>query len=87
MNSGQIDCLFVDIKAEIKNEGSFYQFADNINLLIYGNTEEDVVLKLQNLTMKMVIYLDTNQLALNYEKFQFLVSSNGKHRSERIEIK
>ena len=67
-------CLLADIKADIGDEeGKIYQFADDINLVVSGENVQEVERKIQNLTHKIVNYLHANQLALNFDKFQFMV--------------
>ena len=77
-------CLLIDIKDEIASEEAFYQFADNINILVFGDTTENITQKLQNINNKISNYLNRNQLALNYDKFLLLIIS--KDRSQHLPI-
>ena len=51
-------CLLSDIKNKMGEEDEkFYQFADDINLVVIGDTEESVESKIKRLTIKTVNYL------------------------------
>ena len=62
--------LLIDIKEQMEKYESFFQFEDDINLLVVSDSEEEVEYKLQKLTRKIIHYLHENKLALNYDKFQ-----------------
>ena len=71
--------IYINDLPNISNLADFILYADDANIVITGYSEEEIQCKVDQLSLLLMKWVDSNGLALNLKKTHFMLFSN--HRS------
>ena len=78
--------IYINDLPNISNLAKFILYADDANIIVTGNTEEEVQLKLMQITTLLIKWVDCNGLALNLRKTHYIVFSSGRVDYSKINV-
>ena len=78
--------IYINDLPGISNLAKFILYADDANIIVTGETEEEVQLKLSQIASTLVSWVDGNGLALNLKKTHYMVFSNQRLDYSKISL-
>ena len=78
--------IYINDLPNISNLAKFILYADDANIIVKGHTEEEVQLKLLQITSLLIKWVDSNGLALNLKKTHYMVFSNHRINYSKIDV-
>ena len=78
--------IYINDLPQISNLAKFILYADDANIIITGNTEEEINSKLHVITSLLVNWVDSNGLSLNLKKTHYMVFSKRRVEYSKIEV-
>ena len=75
--------IYINDIPNISTIAKFILYADDANIILTGNSIEEVVLQMDQLTSSLLNWIDCNGLALNLTKTQYMVFSRQHIDTER----
>ena len=70
----------------ISNLARFILYADDANIIVTGDTVEEVNMKIAQITRLLIAWVDSNGLSLNLKKTHYMVFTRHRIDSEKIDV-
>ena len=78
--------IYINDLPNMSDLAKFILYADDANIIVTGNSEEEVQAKLQYITTLLIKWVDINGLALNLKKTHFMVFTNRRLDLNKIDV-
>ena len=79
--------IYINDLPHISNLANFILYADDANIIITGNTEGEVQVKLLEIASLLIKWVDSNGLALNLKKTHYIVFSKRVVDFSKIDVR